>query len=592
MAWPLAKEIAQSILDGFDRHYLLFREITAGARRRFEAAQWAAVQASSKERIYYYDRRVNETIEHLRSRYEIIELDEMLWKRIKVEYVRLLHQHRQPELAETFYNSVFCRLFHRRYYHNRNIFVRPAVATDHIETDVPAYRCLYPARDGFSKVIGDILTSFGFSLPFADIRKDICNIMRFIRDGFPGAEAREQNFHLAVLNFAFFRNKAAYIIGRAVNGPTKTPFAIPILNDEHGGLYVDTLLVGESDFANVFSFTRAYFMVDAEAPSTVVNFLSRLLPFKTKADLYTAIGLQKHGKTEFYRDFLEHLRHSGDAFVVAPGVKGMVMAVFTLPSYPYVFKVIKDTFGPTKDMSRDTVKKKYQLVKQHDRVGRMADSLEYSDAAFPLDRFSPELLDELRREAGSSVELANSQVIVKHLYIERRMTPLNIYIQTASDQLLRHAIAEYGQAIRELAAANIFPGDMLFKNFGVTRHERVVFYDYDEICYMTETNFRRIPPAPYPEYEMMAEPWYSVGPNDVFPEEFATFLLAERRVRHIFVELHGDLLDAEYWQRKQYHIQAGHFEDVFPYPEARRFPRRIVPHFGSRQARPVVAASA
>ena len=182
MAWPLAKEIARSILFGFDRHYSLFRQITAGARRRFEAAQWSAVQASSRERIYYYDRRVNETVEHLRGRYRIVELDEMLWKRVKVEYVRLLHQHRQPELAETFYNSVFCRLFDRRYYHNHNIFVRPAVATDHIETDLPAYRCHYPARDGFPRVIADILTGFGFSLPFADTAQEVAGVLAQIRE--------------------------------------------------------------------------------------------------------------------------------------------------------------------------------------------------------------------------------------------------------------------------------------------------------------------------------------------------------------------------------------------------------------------------
>ncbi len=591
MAWLLAKQIAQSILKGFERHYSLFRQITAGATERFEAADWKAVQESSRERIYFYDRRVKETVEQLRNTFQVCELDELLWKRIKVEYVRLLHQHQQPELAETFYNSVFCRLFHRRYFNNNNIFVRPAVSAEHIETHVPAYRCYYPARDGFCRITEKILDGFGFSLPFRDLRQDACNLMRYVRTNLPEVNNREQNFHLAVLSFPFFRNKAAYIIGKFVNGPVETPFAIPVLNDEMGGLYVDTLLVGESEIANLFSFARAYFMVDAEAPSAVVDFLARLLPSKTKADLYTAIGLQKHGKTEFYRDFLQHLKHSGDAFVTAPGVKGMVMTVFTLPSYPYVFKVIKDTFAPTKDMTRETVKKKYQLVKQHDRVGRMADSWEYSDVAFPLARFSTELLDELRQEAAASLEIEDNQVVIKHVYIERRMTPLDVFIRSASEGQLRHAIGEYGQAIRQLAAANIFPGDMLFKNFGVTRHERVVFYDYDEICYMTECNFRRIPPAPYPEYEMMAEPWYAVGPDDVFPEEFATFLLADPRIRNIFTELHGDLLDPDYWKRKQARIQAGVFEDVFPYPESKRFERRP-PNWPSPKQEGLARASA
>jgi isocitrate dehydrogenase kinase/phosphatase len=247
------------------------------------------------------------------------------------------------------------------------------------------------------------------------------------------------------------------------------------------------------------------------------------------------------------------------------------MTVFTLPSYPYVFKVIKDAFPPPKEMTRQQVKDKYQLVKRHDRVGRMADSLEYSDAAFPLQRFTPKLLEDLLAEAGSSVEIEREQIIIKHLYIERRMAPLNVYIQFADDEELRRIIGDYGDAVRELAAANIFPGDMFLKNFGVTRQRRVVFYDYDEICYLTECRFRNIPAAPYPEYEFSDEPWYSVGPKDVFPEEFATFLLSDPRVREAFIELHRELLDADYWTQKQAAVSEGCFEDVFPYPEAKRF---------------------
>ena len=571
MAWEKAKEIARRVLDGFELHYRLFREISAGARARFEQADWHAVQQVSRERIHFYDRRVRETTAALAQTFALSELDELLWQRVKVEYVRLLHQHKQPELAETFYNSVFCLLFHRRYYNNRNIFVWPAVSTEHIQSENPEFNCYYPAREGFYKVVGRILDHF--DLPFEDRRRDIRNLLKAIRDNFPSPEDRYQNFQLAVLSVPFYRNKAAYIIGKAVNGLDETPFVIPVLNNEHGGLYVDTLVTGELGLANVFSFTRAYFMADMEVPSAVVEFLRRLMPRKTKAELYTALGLQKFGKAEFYRDFLQHLRYSSDEFVMAPGIKGMVMCVFTLPSYPYVFKVIKDYFPPSKEMTREIVKEKYLLVKQHDRVGRMADSLEYSHVAFPLARFSPELLEELQREASSSIEIEGDRIILKHLYIERRITPLNLYLQSADDDQLRHAIQEFGDAIKQLAAADIFPGDMLFKNFGVTRQNRVVFYDYDEIWNMTECNFRHIPEAPYPEMEMSGEPWYSVGLRDVFPEEFGAFLLGDPRIRKLFIEMHRDLLDADYWKAKQERIRAGYVEDVFPYTESQRFKR-------------------
>jgi isocitrate dehydrogenase kinase/phosphatase len=574
MAWILAKQIAQAILRGFERHYCLFREITAGAKQRFERADWQSVQESSRERIYYYDQRVLETLSHLQRTFRITDLDEVLWQRVKVEYVRLLNQHKQAELAETFYNSVFCHMFHRKYFNNRNIFVRPAVSTDYIDTDVPTYRSYYPAQDGFDRVAGRILDDMGFDLPFADRRRDVRNILRAIREFVPANFYTYQSFHLAVLSFPFYRNKAAYIIGKVVNGPEETPFALPVLNDEAGGLYVDTLLVGEGEIANVFSFARAYFMVDTDAPSAVVNFLLRLLPSKSRADLYTYIGLHKQGKTEFYRDFLHHLRHSGDRFVTAPGIKGMVMTVFTLPSFPYVFKVIKDRFRAPKDLTREVVKEKYQLVKNHDRVGRMADSWEYSEAAFPIERFSDALLEELRSDASDNIEIEGEQIIIKHLYIERRMVPLNVYLENADEDQLRAAIDEYGQAIKQLAAANIFPGDLLFKNFGVTRQGRVVFYDYDEICYLTECSFRELPAPPLPEYELSDEPWYPVGPNDIFPEEFERFLLTDPRVKKVFMELHSDLLDCEYWRTRQKKILAGQMEDVFPYREWQRFENR------------------
>jgi isocitrate dehydrogenase kinase/phosphatase len=564
--------IARTILDGFERHYRLFQQITAGALRRFEAADWRAVQRVSRERIHYYDQRVDETLERLRGHYGIRDPDETLWRRIKIEYVHLLHQHRQPELAETYFNSVFCHLFHRRYYNNHHIFVRPAVSTEHLELEVPTWTSYYPAREGFHRVIARILDGCGFTLPFEDRRRDQRNLLRALRERIPADAAPQQNFQVAVLDCLFFRNKAAYLIGKLVNGADEIPFAIPILNNERGGLYVDTLLAGESELANLFSFARSYFMVDTPVPSVVVEFLSRVLPCKTKADLYTAIGLQKHGKTEFYRDFLRHLGHSSDEFVIAPGVRGLVMTVFTLPSYPYVFKVIRDRFPPPKDTTRETVMAKYRMVKEHDRVGRMADSLEYSEAAFPLARFSGELRRELENEAASSIEIDGDQLVIRHLYIERRMTPLNVFLDRAADTGQLAAIDDYGRAIRELAAANIFPGDMLLKNFGVTRQGRVVFYDYDDICYLTECNFRRIPDPPCPEFEFAAEPWYVVEKADVFPEEFATFLVSNPRLRAAFLDRHAELLDPGWWQARQAGVAAGRLEDVFPYPEARRFP--------------------
>jgi isocitrate dehydrogenase kinase/phosphatase len=335
--------------------------------------------------------------------------------------------------------------------------------------------------------------------------------------------------------------------------------------------------MGEDQLLVLFSFARAYFFVDMETPAAYVSFLRWLMPKKPRAEIYMAVGLAKQAKTLFYRDLHYHLRHSTDRFVVAPGIRGMVMLVFTLPSFPYVFKLIRDRFAPPKDIDRATVIRKYRMVKLHDRVGRMADTLEYSRVALPLVRFDPALVEELKSECASLVEFDGGELVIGHVYIERRMQPLNIHVEElkrdGDEVRLKTALRDYGQAIKELAGAGIFPGDMLLKNFGVTRHERVVFYDYDEIQPMEEVAFRRIPPAASYDEEIASEPYWSIGPHDVFPEQFEHFLLSDPQAKELFYEHHRDLLDPQFWSAKQEVVRAGEQEDVFPYPPECRFLR-------------------
>jgi isocitrate dehydrogenase kinase/phosphatase len=567
-----ARRIAETILDGFDRHYRIFLEITAAARQRFAEGDWPGQRQAASERINLYTRRVAEATERLKSEFKLRdEVDEDLWREVKLRFIGLLYEHKQPELAETFYNSVFTWLFHRRYYNNDNIFVRPGLSTEFLDDNDPVYDSYYPTRQGLTRTVRAMLKAADCGLPYEDLSRDVRRLVQNVKiTRLPEIQLRK-HFHLQVLRALFYRNKAAYLVGRAINGADVTPFVIPLLNNGKGQVYVDTLLMDGDDIANLFSFARAYFMVETTTPAAVVRFLARMLPTKTKADLYTAIGLQKQGKTEFYRGFLHHLSHSTDQLEIAPGVKGMVMTVFTMPSYPYVFKVINDYFPPPKEVDRATVKRKYQIVKMHDRVGRMADTLEYSYAAFPVARLTDELLKELKKKCGNSLEFEGDKVIVRHLYIERRLDPLNLFFQTATPEQKENAVIGFGNALKEMAAANIFAGDLLYKNFGVTRHGRVIFYDYDEIEFMTDMNFRHIPEPRTPEDEMAAEPWYSVAPNDVFPEEFASFLLIDPDLRKAFMRHHRDLLDADYWKSVQQDIEKGRQRDVFPYSISKRF---------------------
>ena len=593
----LAYDIAKAMMDGFNRHYRLFRTESARAKHRFETADWHGQQRAQRERIEFYDLRVREASTRLEREFKAGEQPMDIWQQVKLHYIGLLVNHHQPELAETFFNSVTTKILHRTHFHNNFIFVRPAVSTEYIENDEsetrPTYRSYYPTPASLHEVLVQMVNDFDLRRDFEDLDRDAGFVVSAINAALGDAKLRA-NFQFQVLTSLFFRNKGAYIVGKLINGFNEFPFALPILHTGSGGkLAIDAALFGEDDLLMLFSFARAYFMVDMEIPSAYVQFLRSMMPRKPRNEIYNALGLAKQGKTLFYRDFLHHLRHSTDQFRIAPGIKGMVMLVFDLPSFPYVFKVIKDYYPPQKDTTREKIKGKYLLVKQHDRVGRMADTLEYSEVAFPRQRFEDELIREIEQFAPSQLEISDRdadgkmEVIIKHVYIERRMIPLNIYLKEAFDaggaepnaqgagerarEQIERGVIEYGKAIKDLVAANIFPGDMLWKNFGITRHGKVVFYDYDEIEYITDCKFRKVPTPRNEEDEMSGEIWYSVGPKDVFPETFGPFLLGNDAVRQVFMKHHAELLEANFWQMHKERIQAGHVFDVFPYEQDKRF---------------------
>ncbi|MFN3861248.1 MAG: bifunctional isocitrate dehydrogenase kinase/phosphatase [Roseateles sp.] len=571
---PRAFDIAQTLLGGFDRHYKLFRATSAQAKARFERGDWAGQQRAQAQRIEFYDARVTEATALLQQRFAASELPMDVWQQVKLHYIGLLTNHLQPELAETFFNSVCTRILHHAYFHNDFIFVRPAISTEYIEDNspgaLPTYRAYYPTPATLRETVARVITNFQLDGEFVDLPRDVDRVLAALTQQLGDIRWRP-NFQLQVLSSLFFRNKGAYVVGKIINGFSELPFALPILRRDDGRFFIDAALFGEDDLLMLFSFARAYFLVDMAVPSAYVAFLRSLMPRKPRSEIYSALGLQKQGKNLFYRDFLRHLKHSSDKFRIAPGIKGMVMLVFDLPSWPFVFKVIKDFYPPQKDTTREQVQAKYLLVKTHDRVGRMADTLEYTRVAFPRQRFEDALVAELKHYCGSLVEECGDDLVIRHLYIERRMVPLNLYLQDATPEQRERAVIEYGNAIKDLVAANIFPGDMLWKNFGVTRHGKVVFYDYDEIEYLTDCQFRRVPAPRNEEEELSGEVWWPVAPRDVFPETFGPFLLGDPRVREVFMRHHAELLDVDFWQAHQARIRAGHVHDVFPYDPARRF---------------------
>ncbi|MER5005718.1 bifunctional isocitrate dehydrogenase kinase/phosphatase [Atlantibacter hermannii] len=564
--------IAQTILQGFDAQYGRFLEVTSGAQQRFEQADWQAVQQAMKKRIHLYDHHVGLVVEQLRCITHGKSTDADFLLQVKKHYTELLPDYPRFEIAESFFNSVYCRLFDHQALTPERLFIFSSQPERRFRTiPRPLAKDFYP-KQGWPSLLTRILKDLPLRLPWEDLARDVGYIINHLTETL--GEEMLDKVHLQVANELFYRNKAAWLVAKLVLPSGTLPFLLPIHRSNEGELFIDTCLTRPAEASIVFGFARSYFMVYAPLPAALVEWLREILPGKTTAELYMAIGCQKHGKTESYREYLNYLAQSNEQFIEAPGIRGMVMLVFTLPGFDRVFKVIKDKFAPQKEMDEAHVRACYQLVKEHDRVGRMADTQEFENFVLEKRQIDPSLMALLLQEAPQKITDLGDKIAIRHLYIERRMVPLNLWLEQVQGQQLRDAIEEYGNAIRQLAAANIFPGDMLFKNFGVTRHGRVVFYDYDEICYMTEVNFRDIPPPRYPEDEMAAEPWYSVAPGDVFPEEFRHWLCADPRIKPLFEEMHADLFQAEYWRALQERIRHGHVEDVYAYRRRQRFCQR------------------
>jgi isocitrate dehydrogenase kinase/phosphatase len=567
---------AAAVRESFAAYQAEFKHISRRAKRRFEERDWGGAQADALERLGLRDRHIRQAVEELRGVLGAAASDPFLREEMKAQYARDLSDRPDPELAKTFFNSVTRRIFGTVGVNPRAEFVsievkrevEPGVEPQLAVDGAPIFRA-YPRRSTLAELLAAILRDCPFQARFRDLEGDarlaaaeIDAHLRANEDPLP-IDAAE------MLKAVFYRGKGAYLVGRLRRGSRVSPLILPLLHGEDG-IYLDAVLLSPNDAAIVFSFTRSYFHVDVDRTAALVAFLKTILTSKKTSEIYISIGYNKHGKTVLYREIVEHLARTTDRFEPARGDRGMVMIVFTLPSLDVVFKVIRDRFAPPKTVSRQDVMRKYALVFRHDRAGRLVDAQEFEDLVFERDRFAPELLGELLGEAGDTVRVEGGRVYIRHLYTERRVVPLNLFIREKDESAARDALLDYGRSIRDLAATNTFPGDLLLKNFGVTRTGRVIFYDYDELCLVTDCNFREIPPARDEEDENSGEPWFYVGENDVFPEEFIHFLGLPERLRADFLASHGEVLTAAFWRRMQESHRAGEIVDIFPYKETQR----------------------
>lgn len=562
-----AARAADILLRGFEDWHSRYRAITRRARERFERRDWAGIHRDTVDRLGLYDRCLVDTLQAFDGAPADPSARAVL-AHTKEAYTEAILGRDDFELAQTFFNSVSRKLVPHR-------GLDPDI--DYLSRDFPlpykgwemASARMYGVHRITPGVIRKVLGDAGLRPSFRDLERDATAVARRVEAAVVSAFGGPEVEALDVVRPLFIRNKAAYVVARARRGERILPVVLAILYEDDG-LYVDAVLTTEDEVSVLLSFARWYFHAEVESPREVIGFLHSLLPRKRIAELYLALGYNKHGKSEFFSDLSSMIEESGERFVRAPGEPGMVMSVFTLPSYEFVFKVIRDRFPPPKTTTPERIREKYRQVLTHDRVGRLVDFQEFDHLLFPRERFSDELLAELLSEASHTVELDGDDVDILHAYVGRRVIPLDVYLREHPVEECGAVVIDWGDALRDMAAANVFPGDLLLKNFGVTRHGRVVFYDYDELSALTDCTFRRMPPPRDAHDEMAAEPWFSVAEGDVFPEEFERFLEFKGPLKELFLKHHGELLELDFWRSMQELNRQGEVIDFFPYPESER----------------------
>ena len=560
-----AEPSAEVIAETFEQYIDRFRYLTHMARGSFERADWKDLQHLTVLRLDIYNNLRKEGLDELEERLASRIDDRDLWKEIHAAYAAMVAERGDVELAETFFNSMVRRVF-------GTVGVDPEIEFVSGEHHPSPHRGPWTLstrfeRDGsLDELCRTVLGSYRFDPPWDDFEGDAHRMASALRDEIGDRRIRG----IELVRAPFFRGKGAYLVGFTHTDDISHALCIALTNPG-GRIVVDAVLPTENETSIVFSFARSYFFVEMDRPRETIDFLRSVMPLKPLDELYNSIGFNRHGKTELYRALLRHLATTDDQFVVAPGQRGMVMSVFTLRDFPVVFKVIRDRFDYPKTVTHEEVRDKYRMVFRADRAGRLVDAQEFEHLEFDRARFAEPLLQELLSTAAENVVVRGDRVVIRHLYTERRLRPLDLYLREEPLEAQRDAVLEYGQTMRDLARTNIFPGDMLLKNFGASRHGRLIFYDYDELCRLTDLNFRVLPQARHGDDETAGEPWYYVGEHDIFPEEFRNFLgFKNEELLDAFLASHGELLEVKYWQRMQELHERGEVLDVYPYKTTRR----------------------
>jgi isocitrate dehydrogenase kinase/phosphatase len=557
---------AQLILAIFDDFYSQLCEYPFRAKRAFETMDPRASVSISMERLGLYSRYIAEHGPRLRACFPALGTDAAVWDPLDRLFVAMIVDRYEADIAFSFAHSL-----------RRNIgqgLWRPVAYSFPPPSKLRAlsmasvHRRLPVAGAIGREIIVSALQVPGFSVPFRNLAGDAQRILErteqilYIEAGSPVPIA------LDVVEAGFFRDRSAFVVGRWVFADeTVVPFVVALLNGSTG-IFADAVLHRVSEIHNLFSSTLANLHVTTRLYYQTCVFLFSMMPRRPLGEHYSTIGYNHVGKVAILNEITAQLS-GAEKFQRSPGVPGTVALGFTFDACSYHLKVIRD--HPTQSYKWGAfpgvaaVTEKYRVVHEINRAGSMLDNVMYFKLRLDREMFDVELLREISTEAAASVQVADDGVYLDTLIVQLKIVPMPVYLERASEDEMRAAIASLGHCIRNNAATNIFNKDLDSRNYGVGRYGRVFLFDYDAVEKLTEVKIRTNLDREPGEDDIPA--WYFEEGVVFLPEELEHGMQFKNdSARRYFREINADLMTVRYWQDVQQKLLRGEVPALRMYP--------------------------
>jgi len=574
-----ASGLARVVLSVFEHYYARPRHIPELAKAAFETRNWRETVRLSRHRLTIYAAYLDQLTPVLRSGLPEVATDESLWELAEREFLAAIFHRYEADFAFAFWHSLRRVLLENEW--------RP-IAYDSGAAE-GRFRCvaetvigtLHGALPIDADLIRQVLDVPGLDAQWRDIEDDARRVAQIVAAMLQRLEPHDgEPVRIEMANAGFYRNRGATLIGRihlpprSDGSPRQMPLMIALLNG-HDGIFVDAVLCESDEIQYAFSSTLANYHATNPYYHELAQFLAELMPKRPLGLHYSTIGFHHLGKVAVMKELLgDHAR--GETLDTAPGFRGTVAIGFSMPSSRYVLKIIRDR--PTEGYKwgefagLNSVLDKYRLVHEMDRAGSMLDNIIYSNVKLDRAMFAPSLLDELLEAGVETVSLERGAVVFKHLIVQLKLTPLPLFLASASHDEARTAVINLGDCIKNNAAANIFNKDLDGRNYGVSGILKVYLFDYDAVEPLTEVKVRTNADREPGEEDI--PDWYFEDGTIFLPEETISGLrIDDPRLRRMFLDAHPDITTVAYWEAMQQALREGKVPPVRSYPAARRLRR-------------------